>query len=60
MTVDELMSQLGQFPGDARVDAMFPNVNDAYFVTGTELLVLQGGLNVVVIDLDNQPGLQAV
>lgn len=57
MTVDELMAQLAQYPGDTRVDAMFPEVNDAYFVTGSELLELQGGKFCVVIDLATNPGL---
>jgi hypothetical protein len=57
MTVDELMNQLVTYPGETQVDAMFKVGNDAYFVTGTELLELQGGKQVVIVNLDTQPGL---
>lgn len=60
MDVNDLIHQLSQYPGDVRVDAMFPDDANAYFVTGTELLELAGGLKVVVIDIQNDTPLRAV
>lgn len=60
MDVNELIHQLSQYPGDVRVDAMFPDDSNAYFVNGTELLELAGGLQVVVIDIFADTPLRAV
>ena len=58
MTVDELRNELAQYPGDVRVDAMFPTGNDAFFVTGTELLTLRGDEKVLIVEIDVQPQLE--
>lgn len=52
MTVAELIKQLEQYPGDALIDAMFPDGNDAYWVSGTELITLAQGRVVVILDIN--------
>ena len=60
MTVEELRKLLEQYPGDLRIDVMFPQGNDAYWVTGTELLEIANGQKVVIVEIDNMVPLRAV
>ena len=60
MTVDELTEQLGAYPGDVQVQAMFPNGTDAYFTVLTELLTLAQGEQVVVVEIEATVPLRAV
>jgi hypothetical protein len=60
MTVAELLKELEAMPGTANVDAMFPQGNGAYAVTGVELMELRDGRQFVILDIVDQVPLRAV
>jgi hypothetical protein len=58
MVVRELIEQLDKLPADAWVDAMFPEGGEAFAVTGTDLIRLDDGREIAVIDITDtyKPG----
>jgi hypothetical protein len=56
MVVKDLIIKLQELPGDAWVDAMFPNEAGAYSVTGVESLTLSDGRVIAIVNInDNVP-----
>lgn len=60
MVVNELIAQLKELPGDAWVDAMFPNDSNAFAVMAVDSFKLQDGRTIVVLDISDSMPLRAV